>query len=100
MINVMLLGATIVMLISSIAISRDMFAFLHINAHNYNAWRTVHIVCAVVILNCVFLHVLLHIPMFEGLIRKRSSSDGVRYVSRVVNGVLAVVFAVRVPLWK
>lgn len=95
-VNVVLLAATVVMVVSSVVISRDLFAFLGITVDSGMLWRNIHVLCAVTMLVCVFVHCLLHLTMLLTLFNNKVKSITWQKVSRVGSRVLAVVLAIAV----
>lgn len=93
-VNILLPAASVVMLISSVAISHDLFPAVRDAFGNYGAWVMVHVISAVLLLVCVFVHVCLHGRMFLGLIRSATKNPAVVKAWRAGSRVLAVVLAV------
>ena len=93
-VNILLPAASVVMLISSLAISHDLFPAVSDAFGNYGAWVMVHVISAVLLLVCVFVHVCLHGRMFLGLIRSATHNPSVIKAWRAGSRVLAVVLAV------
>lgn len=59
-----------VMLVTSILPSKDLFFFLDLFPELYGLWRVLHIVSAIVFLICCLGHILLHMTLFQGLLKK------------------------------
>jgi len=91
--NVIMLLSVIVMLISSIAISKDIFPSVSKAIGNYEVWRTIHISAAVLILVSMLVHILLHASLFGSLIKKHINSSYTN-VMRVISGALALLIVV------
>lgn len=93
-VNVLLLVAVAVMPVSSLVISRDLFAFANYGIASTMVWRTIHIICAVTIMICAFVHVLLHVSMFRTLMKRKIQAPGLQKLTGVGSGILAVALAV------
>lgn len=94
--NVIMPVAALGMLISSVAISKDLFSLINGFFGNYILWRTLHVICAIVILICMFLHVLLHGPLFASLLKRSAASAQVQKGAKIGSRILAVILAVAV----
>ena len=92
--NLVLIVATVVMLISSVLISRELFFFLNSAFTGYDAWRVIHIVCAVVLAFGVFIHICLHAKMFASLVRRSSRGNGAITLWSVFSRIAAFIVAV------
>ncbi|MBR5931332.1 MAG: cytochrome b/b6 domain-containing protein [Lachnospiraceae bacterium] len=92
--NLVLIVATVVMLISSVLISHELFLFLNSAFTGYDAWRVIHIVCAVVIAIGVFIHICLHAKMFVSLVRRSSQRSGAVTLWSVFSRIAAFIVAV------
>lgn len=93
-VNILLPAASVVMLISSVAISHDLFPAVRDAFGNHGVWVMVHVISAVLLLVCVFVHVCLHGRMFLGLIRSATKNPAVVKAWRAGSRVLALVLAV------
>ena len=74
-IDIILPIATVIMLISSLAVSTDLFPGIG-GLLDSSIWMPIHVVCAVLLLICVFAHVCMHAKMFERFIN-RATGDAV-----------------------
>ena len=74
-IDIILPIATAIMLISSLAVSTDLFPGIG-GLLDRSIWMPIHVVCAVLLLICVFAHVCMHAKMFERFIN-RATGDAV-----------------------
>lgn len=74
-IDIILPIATAIMLISSLAVSTDLFPGIG-GLLDSSIWMPIHVVCAVLLLICVFAHVCMHAKMFERFIN-RATGDAV-----------------------
>ena len=93
-INTMLLLAVPVMMISSVIISKSIFNFINFDIGHHRIWRTLHILSAVIILICSFVHVLLHMPLFKEIIRKKFDGQFFEKAWGVVSRVAAVLMSI------
>ena len=75
-INALLLVLSVLMLFSSLVISKDVFVFVNLSILDYDIWRTVHIFSAVAFLVCGLVHLLLHMGLFRSLVKKSNSASG------------------------
>lgn len=75
-INALLLVLSVLMLFSSLVISKDVFVFVNLSILDYDIWRTVHIFSAVAFLVCGLVHLLLHMGLFKSLVKKSESASG------------------------
>jgi len=91
--NAIMLLSVVVMLISSIAISKDIFPSVSKVIGNYAVWRTIHISAAVLILVCMLVHILLHASLFNSLIKNHINSNYTNAM-RVISGALALLIVV------
>lgn len=87
-INLVMIVATAVMLITSFAISHELFFFLNSAFTGYDIWRLAHVVCAIILVICAFVHICLHAKMYVSVIRQLSGGRKApvviwRIVSRV-----------------
>ena len=98
--NLVLIIATVVMLISSIAISRELFFFLNSAITSYDAWRAVHIICAVVLAIGVFVHICLHAKMFATLVRRSSDNLGAMTAWNIFSRIAAFIVAVLIAFFS
>lgn len=90
-VNLLLFCTVVVMAISSVMISRDVFSFIDVGG--FALWRFLHILCAVSIVVCVFIHVGLHIPMFISILKNGSQPGALKRIKQVSCGILALIFA-------
>ena len=93
-VNILLPVVSVVMLLSSVAISHDLFPAVSDAFGNYGAWVMVHVISAVLLTMCVFVHVCLHAKMFLGVVRSATKNPAVIKAWRAGSRVLAVVLAV------
>ena len=87
--------AAVVMAISSLAVSQELFPGIA-GLFSSDLWVPVHIVCAVLLLICVFAHVCLHIKMFNRIIEQATENPGVMMMRRAGLSIMALMFAVLV----
>ncbi len=91
--NILLIFESILMVLSSVMISKDLLSFLNIGG-NYALWRLLHVVCAYAMLTAVFVHLVLHWKAITGFISKKLSlkpaGKGWSIGTRAVAAVLAV----------
>lgn len=92
-VNLALLVSVIAMVITSMAISRDLFAFWTVSDESFFFWRTAHVVFSLVIMICMLLHVCLHFSMFDALFAKHNASERARLGFKIGTRVLAFFLA-------
>lgn len=89
--NILLCCCFILMLFSSLFISKDITPFF--NVGHYRLWRTLHIVCAYSMIVIVLAHAILHWSFIHGIIKKRlprlAQSTGWTITTRVLAVILA-----------
>ena len=93
-VNILLPVASVVMLVSSLAISHDLFPAVSDAFGSYGAWVMVHVISAVLLAMSVFVHVCLHGRLFLGMIRNATKNPAVVKAWRAGSRVLAFVLAV------
>lgn len=62
----------------------------------YDLWVAVHILCAVLILVCVFIHICMHAKLFAGLIRKAVHNPAAVKAWQVGSRLTAIILAILV----
>ena len=72
-INIILPFLAILMLLSSVAVSRELLPGISVMFRS-EMWVPIHIICAVVLLICVFIHVCLHAKMISAFIGQYAES--------------------------
>lgn len=101
-INIILPICAVVMLVSSIMISKDLFSFLQIEMGPHRVWRTVHIIASVLLLICVLVHLLLHMNLFKGIFLKKCNSKNMEKVWSIASKIIAIIMVLVVlqMSWK
>lgn len=94
-INMILLIVSALMLVSSFAISQELFPGLA-GVFKSDLWVPIHIACAVVLLICVFIHVCLHAKMISAFIGQYTDSSALQRMKSVGMRVMAFLFALLV----
>ena len=94
-INIILPVVSVIMLISSLAVSTELFPGIA-GSFSRSIWVPVHIVCGVVLLISVFVHVCMHAKMFEGIINRASGDAAAARVKTARMRVMAFLFALLV----
>lgn len=94
LINYILLVSVAVMIISSIIISKDIFSFMKFDSGMYGVWRIVHIISAISILLYCFVHLMLHMSLFKGIIHKRVNRQDFEKIWSVSSKVIAVLMSI------
>jgi hypothetical protein len=84
-----------IMLISSLAVSTDLFPGIA-GLFDSSIWMPVHVVCAVMLLICVFAHVCMHAKMFERLINRATEDAAAVRIKTAGMRVMAFLFALLV----
>ena len=95
-INVILPVDATILLISSFAISHELFPGISNAFGGYSVWVVVHIVCAVFLLISVFAHVCMHMKMFTNMVRKAAKNPKVVTAWRAGSRITAVILAILV----
>lgn len=85
--NIILPVSLIVMIISSMVISKDIFSFMNIETSNYELWRVMHIISACIMLITSFLHLLMHIKLFISLKEKNIKGTITKDLISVFSGI-------------
>ena len=93
-INTILLLAIPVMAVSSVMISRDVLSFMNLHFDGHGMWRTVHIISAVVLFSGSLVHLLLHMPLFKGMIGKNVNRQDFEKVWNMGSRVVAVLMSI------
>lgn len=94
-VDVMLPIAAIVMLISSLAISQDLFPGIAA-LFSGSLWVPIHIVCATVMLVCITVHVFMHAGMISAYIKKGAENATALKTRNALMRIMAFLFAVLV----
>lgn len=89
-INIIMFLLLIVMLISSLAISKDILPGISQAIGNFGMWKTIHILAAVMMLICITAHVLLHAPLFTALFNKYNKNVSAARLMRVIGMLMAL----------
>lgn len=95
-VNIILPVDAVIMLVSSFAISHDLFPGISKAFGAYNSWVAVHVTCAVILLICVLVHVCMHLKMFTGMVRKATKNPKVVMAWRAGSRITAVILAILV----
>lgn len=95
-INVILPVDATILLISSFAISHELFPGISNAFGGYSVWVVVHIVFAVILLISVFAHVCMHMKMFTNMVRKAAKNPKVVTAWRAGSRITAVILAILV----
>lgn len=95
-INVILPVDATILLISSFAMSHELFPGISNAFGGYSVWVVVHIVCAVILLISVFAHVCMHMKMFTNMVRKAAKNPKVVTAWRAGSRITAVILAILV----
>ena len=94
-INIILPIAAILMLISSLAVSQDLFTGIAA-LFSSDLWMPIHIVCAVVLLVSVFIHVCMHAGLISTFIGKHTENAALLKMKSTWMRVMAFLFALLV----
>lgn len=94
-IDIILPIATVIMLISSLAVSTDLFPGIG-GLLDSSIWMPIHVVCAVLLLICVFAHVCMHAKMFERFINRATGDAVAVRIKTAGMRVMAFLFALLV----
>lgn len=94
-INIILPFLAILMLLSSVAVSRELLPGISVMFRS-EMWVPIHIICAVVLLTCVFIHVCLHAKMISAFIGQYAESPALQKLKSAGMRVMAFLFALLV----
>ena len=94
-INIILPFLAILMLLSSVAVSRELLPGISVMFRS-EMWVPIHIICAVVLLICVFSHVCLHAKMISAFIGQYAESPALQKLKSAGMRVMAFLFALLV----
>lgn len=94
-INIILPFLAILMLLSSVAVSRELLPGISVMFRS-EMWVPIHIICAVVLLICVFIHVCLHAKMISAFIGQYAESPALQKLKSAGMRVVAFLFALLV----
>ena len=94
-INIILPFLAILMLLSSVAVSRELLPGISVMFRS-EMWVPIHIICAVVLLICVFIHVCLHAKMISACIGQYAESPALQKLKSAGMRVMAFLFALLV----
>lgn len=94
-VNIILPLSAAIMLISSLAISRDLFPGIA-ELFGGQVWVPVHIICAVVLLTSVFIHVCMHAKLISAFIGQVTENEAVLKMKTAGMRVMALLFALLV----
>ena len=94
-INIILPFLAILMLLSSVAVSRELLPGISVMLRS-EMWVPIHIICAVVLLICVFIHVCLHAKMISAFIGQYAESPALQKLKCAGMRVMAFLFALLV----
>jgi len=94
-INIILPFLAILMLLSSVAVSRELLPGISVMFRS-EMWVPIHIICAVVLLICLFIHVCLHAKMISAFIGQYAESPALQKLKSAGMRVMAFLFALLV----
>jgi len=94
-INIILPFLAILMLLSSVAVSRELLPGISVMFRS-EMWVPIHIICAVVLLICLFIHVCLHAKMISAFIGQYAESPALQKLKSAGLRVMAFLFALLV----
>ena len=94
-VDIILSISAVIMLISSLAISKDLFPGIA-ELFGGQFWMPVHIVCAVVLLISVFIHVCMHARLISAFIGQMTENAAVLKMKTAGMRVMALLFALLV----
>ena len=94
-INIILPFLAILMLLSSIAVSRELLPGISVMFRS-ELWVPIHIICAVALLICVFIHVCLHAKMISAFIGQYVESPALQKLKSAGMRAMAFLFALLV----
>ena len=94
-INIILPFLAILMLLSSVAVSRELLPGISVMLRS-EMWVPIHIICAVVLLICVFIQVCLHPKMISAFIGQYAESPALQKLKSAGMRVMAFLFALLV----
>jgi hypothetical protein len=94
-VDIILPISAVIMLISSLAISRDLFPGIA-ELFGGQFWVPVHIICAVVLLISVFIHVCMHAKLISAFIGQVTDNEAVLKMKTAGMRVMALLFALLV----
>ena len=94
-VDIILPMSAVIMLISSLAISKDLFPGIA-ELFGGQFWMPVHIVCAVVLLISVFIHVCMHARLISAFIGQMTENVAVLKMKTAGMRVMALLFALLV----
>lgn len=94
-INIILPFLAILMLLSSVAVSRELLPGISVMFRS-EMWVPIHIICAVVLLICLFIHVCLHAKMISAFIGQYAESPALQKLKSAGIRVMAFLFALLV----
>ena len=94
-INIILPFLAILMLLSSVAVSRELLPGISVMFRS-EMWVPIHIICAVVLLICVFIHVCLHAKMISTFVGQYAESPASQRLKSAGMRVMAFLFALLV----
>ncbi len=94
-VDIILPISAVIMLISSLAISRDLFPGIA-KLFGGQFWVPVHIVCAVVLLISVFIHVCMHAKLISAFIGQMTENAAVLKMKTAGMRIMALLFALLV----
>ena len=94
-VDIILPMSAVIMLISSLAISKDLFPGIA-ELFGGQFWMPVHIVCAVVLLISVFIHVCMHARLISAFIGQMTENAAVLKMKTAGMRVMALLFALLV----
>ena len=94
-VDIILPISAVIMLISSLAVSQDLFPGIA-ELFGGQFWMPVHIVCAVVLLISVFIHVCMHAKLISAFIGQMTENAAVLKMKTAGMRVMALLFALLV----
>lgn len=92
--NLFLVIPLVFMSISSIAISKDLFSFMNFTLGSYELWLTIHIISALILLICGFIHLFLHIKHFNAFLNKKALNKGTEKIWNGFTSVIAILTSI------
>lgn len=92
--NVSLFCSTLLLLVSSFAISHELLTFLGWNTQHYEIWHSIHILSSVFLFVTVFVHSCMHLGMLRAMLTKSLRSGALAKITNISMRVVAVVLAI------
>ena len=92
-INILLPVDAIILLISSFAISKDLFPGIA-EIFSKSIWTPIHVISSVLLVILVFIHVFMHLGLFRQLLGKATDTLQTKRMKTAALRVIAIIFAV------